>query len=146
MALDALADFEATPDEIAARYDRAALRAGFLAQMEPQTRDYAPPFTQDAVLDAMIDPRAVRMFVIEPYGEWQFAAAEGLPEDPGAAGSRSMGRILETGKGWDVTWQRLGGFEARATGRSDRPSNLYRFRREGLGWTLTGIDLTTRIR
>lgn len=56
------------------------MREAFERQILPQIDTYGPPYTKDVVLDAMSHPRAVRIFVIEPYGEWQFAPAAGLPD------------------------------------------------------------------
>ena len=62
--------------------------------MLPQVEVYPAPITKRLLLNALTDPRAIQMFVIEPYGEWQLAAAAGLPtslQDKG--GSLSRGRI-----------------------------------------------------
>ena len=146
MAIEALRDFDAAPGDIAARYDRAAVRGGFARQMLPQVDTYPPPLTKDVVLDAMSDPRSVRMFMAEPFGEWQFAAAEGLPPGLSDDGESSdpMPRLLEVTEDWWIERDGLAGFTASGADRS--PSNTYRFRRDGLSWILEHIELTTEIR
>jgi hypothetical protein len=154
MALVALTDFDADPADIARLYVREDVRAGFGAQTMPQVDTYPPPLTKDVVLDALSDPRSVRMLVAEPYGEWQFAAWEGLPQRlraevsaaQGAAQESmpSMPRVLETTKDWTIERRGISEFVARA---ADRPrSKTYRFVRRGLSWRLVEIDLGTAIR
>ena len=123
LAIAALSDWEAAPEELQARYDRARVRAAFERQMLPQVDTYEPPYTKDAVLDAMSDPRAVRMFINEPYGEWQFAAAAGLPADS------PDGEPVAT-----------------PSGRNEASGNSYRFERDGLSWRLVAIELIVPIR
>ena len=145
-ALDRLAEFDAEPTDLLSRYDRTSVRQGFEAQMEPQVDDYPPPLTKSVVLDAISHPESVRMLVAEPFGEWQFAAAEGLPadiaQDDNAVGP--MPRIMETTQAWNIERDGLSGFVA--SGADRKPSNRYRFRREGPRWVLDHIELTTRIR
>lgn len=59
-----LSDWETNPQDLSEHYDR--LRAAFERQMLPQVEDYPPPIAKDVVLDALSDPRAVRLFVTEP--------------------------------------------------------------------------------
>ena len=146
LALDRLTEFDASPEQMLRRYDRQAVREGFAGQMLPQVDDYPPPLTKDVVLDALSHPRSVRLLVVEPFGEWQFAAAEGLPpgllEDDEPTGS--MPRLMEMTEDWEIERGGLSHFTARGADRE--PSNAYRFRREGLSWVLEHIELTTDIR
>ena len=147
LAIAALSNWDAAPDKLLLRYDRARVRAAFERQMLPQVDTYPPPYTKDAVLDAMSDPRAVRMFVNEPYGEWQFAAAAGLPEDfreEEPAGP--MPRILETTDRWSFDWSGFSTIVATPSGRNEASGNSYRFERDGLSWRLVAIELIVPIR
>lgn len=147
LAIAALSDWEATPEELLDLYDRPGVRAAFERQMLPQVDSYEPPYTKDVVLDAMSDPRAVRMFVNEPYGEWQFAAAAGLPEDfPEGEPAGPMPRLMETTDSWSFDWSGLNTIVATASGRNEASGNSYRFERDGLNWRLVAIDLTVPIR
>ena len=115
--------------------------------MLPQVDTYQPPYTKGVVLDAMSDPRAVRLFINEPYGEWQFAAAAGLPEDfPGGEPAGPMPRIMETTDSWSLEWSGLNEVVATPSGRNEVRGNSYRFERDGLSWRLVAIDLTVPIR
>ena len=115
--------------------------------MLPQVDTYEPPYTKDVILDAMSDPRAVRMFVNEPYGEWQFAAAAGLPADfPEEEPAGPMPRIMETTDSWSFDWSGLNTIVATPSGRSEARGNSYRFERDWLSWHLVAIELTTDIR
>jgi hypothetical protein len=145
-ALDALGDFGAPPSEIAALYDRQSVRAGFAAQTMTQVDDYPPPLTKDVVLDALSDPEAVRMLAAEPYGEWQFAAYEGLPPAlrEGEEESSPMPRIMETTQSWEIERDGLSGFTARGGDREG--GKTYTVRRDGLSWKLVHVDLGTEIR
>ncbi|PZT90735.1 MAG: hypothetical protein DI637_03115 [Citromicrobium sp.] len=147
LAIAALSDWEAAPEELLAFYDRPRVRAAFERQMLPQVDTYGPPYTKDVVLDAMSDPRAVRMFVNEPYGEWQFAAAAGLPEDfPDREPAGSMPRIMETTDSWSFDWSGPNKIVATPSGRNETSGNSYRFERDGLIWRLVAIDLTVLVR
>ena len=145
-AVASLSDWEAAPEELLALYDRARLRAAFEKQMLPQVDTYKPPYTKDAVLDAMSDPRAVRMLVNEPYGEWQFAAAAGLPADfPEEEPAGHMPRIMETTDSWSFDWSGLDNIVATPSDRDGVSGNSYHFERDGLSWRLVAIDLTVPI-
>ena len=147
LAIAALGDWEAAPEELQAGYDRARVRAAFERQMLPQVDTYEPPYTKDVILDAMSDPRAVRMFVNEPYGEWQFAAAAGLPADfPEEEPAGPMPRIMETTDSWSFDWSGLNTIVATPSGRSEARGNSYRFERDGLSWRLVAIELIVPIR
>ena len=147
LAIAALSDWETAPEELLALFDRARVRAAFVNQMLPQVDTYEPPYTKDVILDAMSDPRAVRMFVNEPYGEWQFAAAAGLPADfPEEEPAGPMPRIMETTDSWSFDWSGLNTIVATPSGRSEARGNSYRFERDGLSWHLVAIELTTDIR
>lgn len=146
LSLKALGDFEASPWELAKLYARDRLRAEFARQMLPQTSDYSPPLTEEVLLDALADPRAVRMLVTEPYGQWQFAAAHGLPAAlPGGEDMPPMPRILETSENWHIVRHGLSGFTAQAADRENQRSNRYHFKRDGIGWRLITIELTAPI-
>lgn len=143
LAIAALSDWEVAPEEL---YDRPRERAAFERQMLPQVDNYERPYTKDVVLDAMSAPRAVRMFVNEPYGEWQFAAAAGLPEDfPEGEPAGLMPRIMETTDSWLFDWSGLNTIVATPSGRNEASGNYYHFERDGLGWRLVAIDLTVPI-
>ena len=143
-ALEAVQKFGQPPETIARLYDRDAVRAAFARQTSPIVDDYPPPFTRKVILDSLSDPRAVRMLMVEPYGEWQFAASEGLPPDLLPDDTGPMPRLLETTQERNIDRHGLSGFTA--TG-ADRPGgNRYVFRREGFGWTLKAIELTETIR
>ena|GEM_PF-1005381 len=147
MALTALSDWDRAPEDLAVLYDQESVRAAFERQTLPQVDTYPPPWTKDVVLDALSDPRAIRMLVIEPYGEWQFAAAEGLP--PKLRENSVFptgGRILETTESWSVDWIDASSLIATPSQYDDREGNRYRFKRDGLGWRLVAIELTTEIR
>ena len=147
LAVAALSDWEAAPEELLALYDRPRVRAAFERQMLPQVDTYQPPYTKGVVLDAMSDPRAVRSFINEPYGEWQFAAAAGLPEDfPGGEPAGPMPRIMETTDSWSLEWSGLNEVVATPSGRNEVRGNSYRFERDGHSWRLVAIDLTVPIR
>jgi hypothetical protein len=154
LAIAAIADFDAQPAGLAQLYARDRVRQGFAAQTEPAVDAYPPPLTKAVVLDALSDPRSVRMLVAEPYGDWQFAAWEGLPQrlrtkvsemdtvtsDPMPA----MPRALETTEEWIIDRRGLSEFVARG---ADRPgSKAYRFVRRGMWWRLEEIDLGTTVR
>ena len=147
-ALDRLADFDASAAQIASRYDRASLRDGFAGQTVPQVETYPPPLTKDMLLDAMVHPEAVRLLVAEPYGAWQFAAAEGVPDDImqqlGAEDPSPMPRLLEETESWDIDRPGLRSFIARPADRAG--GHVYYFRRDGLGWKLVHIGLSEPIR
>ena len=147
LAIARLTDREAAAERLVALYDRDRVRAAFKQQMSPQVDSYPPPWTKDVVLDALSNPRAIRAFVAEPYGEWQFAAAEGLPlefaqEDP----ANVMPRLMEITDSWTFERSGIEAFTAMPSYRDDREGNSYRFEREGLGWRLVAIELTTKIR
>ena len=72
-AISKLSDWETDPENLSEHYDRQQVRAAFERQMLPQVDDYPPPITKDVVLDSLSDPRAIRLFVTEPYGEWQLS-------------------------------------------------------------------------
>ena len=147
-ALAAFADRTKTDREIARLYDRARLRGAFAQQMVRQVDSYPAPFTKAVILQILTNPRTVRALVIEPYGEWQFAAAEGLPPDlvidDGPAGS--MPRLLETTGDWAIAYEGLDAFVARGSDRPDDLSHAYRFERSGVGWTLVAIELNEPVR
>ena len=151
LALAALTDFDADPADIARSYDRGAVRAGFAAQTEPAVDGYPPPLTKAVILDALSEPHAMRMLVVEPYGDWQFAAWDGLPQRIRAdlsAGdldrTASMPRMLETTADWSIERRGLSEFVARG---ADRPgSKTYRFVRRGWSWRLVHVDLGSTIR
>ena len=152
MAIAALADFDAQPADLTRLYSRDMVRAGFARQTAPAVERYPPPLTKEVVLDALSGPRSVRMLVAEPYGDWQFAAWEGLPERTRSevAGAQAgeplspMPRVLETTEEWAIQRRGLSEFVARG---ADRPgSNTYRFVRNGAAWQLVEIDLGTIIR
>ena len=147
LAIAALSDWDAAPEELLALYDRPRVRAAFERQMLPQVDTYEQPYTKDVVLDAMSDPRAVRMFVNEPYGEWQLAAAAGLPEDfAGEEPASPMPRMMETTDSWSFDWSGLHTIAATPSGRNETSGNSYRFEWDGLSWRLVAIDLTVPIR
>lgn len=147
LAIAVLSDWEAAPEELQAGYDRARVRAAFERQMLPQVDTYEPPYTKDVILDAMSDPRAVRMFVNEPYGEWQFAAAAGLPADfPDGEPVGPMPRIMETTDSWSFDWFGFNTIVATPSGRNEASGNSYRFERDGLSWRLVAIELIVPIR
>ena len=147
LAIAALSDWQAAPEELQAGYDRARVRAAFERQMLPEVDKYEPPYTKDAVLDAMSDPRAVRMFINEPYGEWQFAAAAGLPADfPDGEPVGPMPRIMETTDSWSFEWSGFNTIVATPSGRNEASGNSYRFERDGLSWRLVAIELIVPIR
>ena len=147
-AIERLADFEAQPAELASRYDRASVRAGFAAQAVPAAATYPPPVTQDVILDALSAPEAVRLLVAEPYGAWQFAAAEGLPEDIERLidpdGPSPMPRILEETGSWSIDRHGFTAFTARPADRAG--GHAYSFERSGLGWRLVHVKLSEPIR
>lgn len=148
LALSRLADGPANPEALAGLYDRGSLRAGFVAQTTPAMADYPPPLTRDVILDALVDPRSVRLLVAEPYGAWQFAAAEGVPEalleEAGLADESPMPRMLERAESWEFERDGIDGFTARPADREG--GHVYRFERDGLGWTLKHIELSEPIR
>lgn len=147
VAIAALSDWDAAPEDLLSLYDRPRVRAAFERQMLPQVDIYQPPYIKSVVLDAMSDPRAIRMFVVEPYGEWQFAAAAGLPEDfPGEEPASPMPRIMETADSWSFDWSGLNTIVATPSGRNEASGNSYRFERDSLSWRLAAIDLTVPIR
>ena len=147
LAIAALSSWDADPEELLSLYNRQDVRAAFERQMLPQVDTYQPPYTKDAVLDAMSDPRAVRMFVNEPYGEWQFAAAAGLPADfPDGESAGPMPRMMETTDSWSFDWSGLNTIVATPSGRNEASGNSYRFERDGLSWRLVAIELTVAIR
>lgn len=146
-AVSALADWDSEPKELTALYDRNRVRAAFEQQMLPQVDTYPRPLTKDVILEALSDPRAIRMFVTEPYGEWQFAAAAGLPSklmkgDPPAV----MPRTMETTDRWSFKRSCLKTLIATPSGRIGTRGNSYYFERDGLSWRLVAIELTTKIR
>lgn len=146
-ALSALADWEGDPKDLTALYDRNHVRAAFEQQMLPQVDTYRLPLNKDVILDALSDPRAIRMLVTEPYGEWQFAAAAGLPSrlmkgDPPV----DMPRALETTHRWSFKRSGVKVLIATPSGRRGTRGNSYHFKREGLKWRLVAIELTTKIR
>ena len=146
LAIAALSDWDAAPEDLLSLYDRPRVRAAFELQMLPQVDTYEPPYTKDVILDAMSDPRSVRMFVNEPYGEWQFAAAAGLPEDfPRGEPAGPMPRIMATTDSWSFDWSGLNTIVATPSGRSETSGNSYGFERDGLSWRLVAIELTTDI-
>ena len=116
--------------------------------MVRQVDSYPPPFTKAIILRILTDPRTVRALVIEPYGQWQFGAAQGLPPDliveDEPAGS--MPRILETTEDWAIAYEGLDAFVARGSDRPDSLSHAYRFERSGVGWTLVAIELSEPVR
>ena len=147
LAIAALSDWETAPEELLALFDRARVRAAFENQMLSQVDTYEPPYTKDVILDAMSDPRAVRMFVNEPYGEWQFAAAAGLPADfPEEEPAGPMPRIMETTDSWSFEWSGFNTIVATPSGRNEASGNSYRFERDGLSWRLVAIELIVPIR
>ena len=147
LAISRLSDWSTKPEHLVALYDRAKVRSAFEQQMLKQVDTYPPSLTKRVVLDAMSDPRAVRAFVAEPYGEWQFAAAIGLPDelklkDP----TDVMPRLMETTENWEFARAGIDEFIASPSDREDQEGNSYRFERDGLGWRLVAIELTTKIR
>lgn len=147
-ALAALSDRNRSPAEIATLYDRERLYEAFDRQTLPQVADYPPPLTKHVVLTALTDPKAVRSLVTEPYGDWQFAAGDGLPPGllPEDGQDGYIGRMLETTRDWDVERNGLRAFVARGGDRPDDVSHAYRFERDGLNWTLVAIELSAPIR
>lgn len=154
-ALSRLSDYEIGAEERLQLYDREKLRAAFEAQMEPSVDDLPPPITKDVLLDALTAPEAVRLLVMEPYGEWQFAAADGLAPEVKAqiAGpddsAGSMPRMLETAESWEFERRGLSELTARPADegwRESRTHHSYRFERDGLGWKLVAIELAHPIR
>ena len=146
-AISKLSDWQTDPENLSEHYDRQEVRAACARQMLPQVDDYPPPLTKDVVLDALSHPRAVRMFVAEPYGEWQFAAAAGLP--PRLASSDPTGvmpRIMETTDNWEFHRSGVSRFVASPSDRAGTEGNRYHFERHGLHWRLVAIELTTKIR
>ena len=146
-AISKLSDWSTASQDLTALYDRAKVRSSFEQQMLPQVETYPPPWTKRVVLDAMTDPDAIRAFVVEPYGDWQFAAALGLPdelqtEDP----TDVMPRLMETTEHWEFERKGIDEFIASPSDRSDQQGNSYKFEREGLRWRLVSIKLTTKIR
>ena len=146
-AISQLSDWNTASQELTAFYDRGKVRSSFEQQMLPQFETYPPPFTKHVVLDAMTDPNAIRAFVVEPYGDWQFAAALGLPdelnsEDPTGV----MPRLMETTENWEFERIGIDEFIASPSDRDDQKGNSYRFERDGLRWRLVSIKLTTKIR
>ena len=147
LAISQLSDWYAEPEELIELYDREKLRAAFERQMLPQVKTYPPPITQQVILDAMSAPTAVRAFVVEPYGEWQFAAVRGLPDElvPEDEGG-SMPRVMEITESWDFARTGFNELVATPSDREDQTGNSYRFERDGLRWRLVAIELTTKIR
>lgn len=147
LAISQLSDRSAASQDLTALYDRAKVRSSFEQQMLPQVETYPPPLTKRVVLDAMTDPEAIRAFVVEPYGDWQFAAALGLPDELKSKDSTEvMPRIMETTENWEFERIGIDEFIASPSDRNDQEGNSYRFEREGLRWHLVSIKLTTRIR
>ncbi|MXP15713.1 hypothetical protein GRI44_13235 [Altererythrobacter confluentis] len=147
LAISQLSDWNTEPENLIALYDRERVRSAFEQQMLPQVDTYPPPLTKSVVLDAMCDPRAVRAFVVEPYGEWQFAAATGLPEELATKEPTDvMPRLMETTEDWEFERKGISEFIASPSDRKDQEGNSYRFERDGLGWRLVAIELTTEIR
>lgn len=147
-ALARLAEPAEPPERFALLYDREALRAGFAAQTLPKVVDYPPPLTREVLLDAITASESVRLLVAEPYGAWQFAAAEGVPEalleEAGLAEDSPMPRSLERTESWEIERVGVSGFIARP---GDRPGgHAYRFERDGLRWRLVHIQLSEPIR
>ena len=149
----ALAQFDRSKDDlqgIKELYDRKDLRKGFERQTGPEFGALPPPLTADSILDALVAPEAVRLLVIEPYGEWQFAAADGLdPEIKRQMGwdehdDPSMPRILDTTSSWNIDRQGYSAFIARPADSDGGHS--YHFRREGFSWRLHTIDLSEELR
>ena len=150
-ALDVLGDYETAPETRSGLYDRAALRRGFAKQTVPQVDDYPPPLTKDVLLDALVDPRAVQLLAIEPYGQWQPAAYAGLADEvkteidaEQGADPSPMPRILETTESWSIERRGWGVFVATPADREGGHS--YTFERAGLGWRLVHIQLSEPIR
>ena len=146
-AISQLSDWTTASQDLTELYDRAKVRSSFEQQMLPQVETYPPPLTKSVVLDAMTDPKAIRAFVVEPYGDWQFAAVLGLPdelnfEDP----TDVMPRLMETTENWEFERIGIDEFIASPSGRDDQEGNSYRFKRNGLRWRLVSIKLTTNIR
>ncbi|WP_265562455.1 hypothetical protein [Sphingomicrobium arenosum] len=147
LAIAQLGDGNIAPGKLTELYDRERVRSAFERQMLPQVETYPPPLTKGVILDAMSDPRAVRAFVVEPYGDWQFAAAKGLP-DEFITKERAdvMPRILQTSENWELRRTGFDEFVATPSGRQGQKGNSYRFERDGIGWRLVAIELTTTIR
>lgn len=147
LAISQLSDWNTAPENLMALYDRERVRSAFEEQMLPQVDTYPPPLTKRVVLDAMSDPRAVRAFVVEPYGDWQFAAATGLPEELMSEDPTDvMPRLMETTENWEFARTGIDEFIASPADREDQEGNSYQFERDGLGWRLVAIKLTTKIR
>lgn len=149
----ALAQFDRPKDDqqgITKLYDREALRDGFERQTGPEFKALPPPLTADSILDALVAPEAVWLLVMEPYGEWQFAAADGLdPEIERQMGwdeddGPSMPRILDTTSSWNIDRQGFSSFIARPA--DSEGGHSYHFRREGFSWRLHTIDLSQELR
>ena len=149
-ALGQLSDFDIDQQAFSALYDPEALRKAFAAQTVPEMDGLPPPITKNVVLDALVAPEAVRLLVAEPYGEWQFAAAEGLPEeikkqlDADQEPQPYMPRMLEMTESWTIDRQGLDTFVAMPADREGGHS--YTFERAGLGWRLVHIQLSEPIR
>lgn len=142
VAISQLGDRNAAPEDLLALYDRENVRSAFEQQMVPGVDRYAPPITKRVLLDAMSDPRAVRAFISEPYGDWQFAAFDGLPdelriEEP----EGSMPRVMEITESWEFTRTNFDEIIASPADREDQEGNTYRFERDGLNWRLVAIIL-----
>ena len=146
--LATLSDPNRDPAQIAKLYDSKRLYDAFDRQTLPQVADYPPPLTKQVLLTALTDPRAVRALVIEPYGEWQFAAAEGVPPAFLLDGDQTgpTPRSLETSQDWTLNRDGLRGFVARGGDRAYDASHAYRFERDGLSWKLIAIELSEPIR
>ncbi len=147
LAISQLSDWHTAPEDLVELYDQEKVRLAFEQQMLPQVEGYPPPFTKDVILDAMSDPRAIRAFVIEPYGEWPFAAAAGLPselitEERGDG----MPRIMEVAREWEFARRGFDEVIASPSDREGQLGNVYHFERDGLRWRLVAIQLTTKIR
>ena len=145
-AISKLSDWETDPENLSEHYDRQQGRAAFERQMLPQVDDYPPPITKDVVLDSLSDPRAIRLFVTEPYGEWQFAAAAGLPPRLSSNDPTRGNRIMEITESWKLDWLGVSRVVASPSERAGAEGNRYHFERHGLNWRLVAIELTTEIR
>lgn len=104
--------------------------------------------SESGSIAALFAPEAVRLLVVEPYGPWQFAAAEGVPEELMAQLESEdispMPRVLETTESWTFERDGIAAFTARPADKNG--GHTYRFERDGLGWRLVQIDLSEPIR
>lgn len=130
--------------EIAERIDSRSVRQGLARQMGPLLdREAGPPFTRAVILDALSSPAGVRLLVLDPHGDWRFAASAGLPERLRRPREGVMPRAIDMAD-WQIDREGLSGFSAVST--TLPKSNRLHFRREGFGWVLDRIELGEPLR